>query len=237
MMPMLAGPTAGCPTLLVGPDLERNPDEFVTAAHREHAAMIYAIAMRGTRDPELAEDVAQEAFIKLLAEARAGRYPDNIGGWLYRAVSNLIISRARRAEVARRFAPRLADLGGPDQPDVVALRRERHAEACRALAALSPDERTALLLAAGGASGVEIATRVGRTHGATRAMICRARARLRAGAHAPGVRSEAPDAAAATAPAAVTLRRMPAPRASSPLAAPVTAPQLHTARVWAVALR
>jgi RNA polymerase sigma factor (sigma-70 family) len=178
--------------------------------------------MRGTRDPELAGDVAQEAFIKLLAEARAGRYPDNIGGWLYRTVRNLIISRARRAEVSRRFAPRLADLSGPDQPDAIALRHERHAEVRRAMAVLSQDERTAILLAAGGASGIEIAIRVGRTHGATRAMICRARARLRAAADGP-IRSEAPDAPAPVALAVVSLRRMPAPtRSSSQAVATVT---------------
>ena len=143
--------------------------------------MTYAVAMRATRDPELAEDVTQEAFVKLLTEARAGRYPDNTGAWLYRAVSNLVISRARRAEVARRYAPRLADVGAPDQPDVVALRREGHDELRRALAALSMDERTALMLAASGATGMEIAARLGRSHGATRALMCRARSRLRTG--------------------------------------------------------
>jgi RNA polymerase sigma-70 factor (ECF subfamily) len=141
--------------------------------------MTYAVAMRSTRDPEAAEDVTQEAFIRLLTEARAGRIPDNVGGWLYRAVSNLIISRARRAEVARRLAPRLADVATPEQPDAVAVRREGQAELRKALASLSADERTALLLAASGASGVEIAAQLGRSHGATRALMCRARTRLR----------------------------------------------------------
>jgi RNA polymerase sigma-70 factor (ECF subfamily) len=156
-----------------------SPDELVIEAHRTHAAMTYAVALRATRDPEAAEDVTQEAFIRLLAEVRAGRAPENVGGWLYRAVSNLVISRARRAAVARRLAPRLAEVAGPDQPDAVALRRESQAELRRALASLSKDERTALLLAASGASGVEIAARLGRSHGATRALMCRARTRLR----------------------------------------------------------
>ena len=184
MIPMLqpavpAGFAAVFPAVVPAPDMTSDPYAFVTNSHRTHAAMTYAVAMRATRDPELAEDVTQEAFVKLLTEARAGRYPDNTGAWLYRAVSNLVISRARRAEVARRYAPRLADLGGPDQPDVVALRREGQAELRKALAALSQDERTALVLAASGASGVEIASRLGRSHGATRALMCRARTRLR----------------------------------------------------------
>lgn len=182
MMPMLASASvAGLPVAFIDISSRPSPDEYVTSAHRTHAAMTYAVAMRATRNPELAEDVTQEAFIKLLTEARAGRCPDNAGAWLYRAVSNLVISRARRAEVARRLAPRLADLGAPDQPDVVAVRRESQAELRSALAALSPDERTALLLSASGATGLEIAARLGRSHGATRALMCRARTRLRDG--------------------------------------------------------
>lgn len=179
-MPMVAvasafSPVAGslAPALL-------SPDEYVTDAHRVHAAMAYAVALRATRDPELAEDVTQEAFVKLLTEARVGRYPDSAGAWLHRAVTNFVISRARRAAVARRLAPRLATVSAPDEPDLVALRNEGHVELRRALATLSKTERAALLLAASGASGIEIAAHLGMSHGATRALICRARARLRA---------------------------------------------------------
>jgi RNA polymerase sigma-70 factor (ECF subfamily) len=170
----------GLPGGLVANERTSTPDEYVANAHLAHAGMTYAVAMRATRDPELAADVTQEAFLRLLIEARAGRRPDSAGAWLYRAVTNLVISRARRAEVARRLAPRLADVGMPDQPDTVAVRREGHAELLLALSRLSSVERTALILAAGGASGVEIAAHLGRTHGATRALLCRARARLRA---------------------------------------------------------
>lgn len=179
MMPMLAVtsvafPVAGSPVLAAP-----SPDDYVTNAHRLHAAMAYAVALRATRDPELAEDVTQEAFVKLLTEARAGRYPDRAGAWLYRAVTNLVISRARRAAVARRLAPRLVNVGAPDEPDLVAVRNEVQHELRLALATLSTAERAALLMAANGASGIEIAAQLGMSHGATRALICRARARLR----------------------------------------------------------
>jgi hypothetical protein len=80
---------------------------FMVAAYETHSSAIYGMALGSTRDPELAADVTQEAFLHLLTEAQRGRAPDNVGGWLYRAASNLIVSRARRAAVARRFAPRL----------------------------------------------------------------------------------------------------------------------------------
>ena len=222
MIPMLQAATVAVPGSCPIAVAAVAPDAFVSDAHRAHAAMTYAVAMRATRDPELAEDVTQEAFIKLLIEARAGRYADSTGVWLYRTVSNLIISRARRAEVARRYAPRLLELGAPDQPEAVAVRREGQAEVRMALAALSRDERAALLLAAGGATGVEIASSLGRSHGATRALMCRARSRLRAGALAAtamGDTTAATAAAAPAAPAASVAPRVPVRRRTVPMGA------------------
>ena len=76
--------------------------DFITNAYEQHAASVHGITLRSTRDPEVAADVTQEAFIRLLTEAQAGRFPDNVGGWLYRTSANLVISRQRRAAVARR---------------------------------------------------------------------------------------------------------------------------------------
>lgn len=179
MMPMVATTSAVVPLAGLSMLSTLSPDDYVTNAHRDHAAMVYAVALRATRDPELAEDVTQEAFVRLLTEARAGRFPDKAGAWLYRAATNLVISRARRASVARRLAPRLAEGNAPDEPDRVALRNEGRRELNRALMTLSGVERRALLMAASGASGLEIAARLAMSHGATRAMMCRARARLR----------------------------------------------------------
>ena len=49
-----------------------------------------------------------------------------------------------------------------------------------ALARLSLADRTALVLAAHGATGEEIARRLGRSHAATRTLLSRARQRIRA---------------------------------------------------------
>ena len=111
--------------------------EVIAAAFRDHSSAIYGTALRSTRDPELAADVTQEAFLRLVVEARAGRLPDNVGGWLYRTSANLIVSRARRAAVARRLAPRLVDFDRPAEPDTVALLQEQQSELQVALAALS----------------------------------------------------------------------------------------------------
>jgi RNA polymerase sigma factor (sigma-70 family) len=152
---------------------------LIAAAYDAHAAAIYGLALGASRDPEVAADVTQEAFLRLLAEGRRGRLPDNVGGWLYRTSYNLIVSRSRRVAVARRFAPRLVSHDEPDGPDAIVLGNEGHRELDVALATLSVADRVALVMAAQGATGEEIAIHLGRTHAATRTHLCRARARLR----------------------------------------------------------
>jgi RNA polymerase sigma factor (sigma-70 family) len=154
-------------------------DDIVAAVFRDHAATLRGVALRSTRDPELAEDVTQEAFLRLFIEARAGRMPDNVRAWLYRTSANLIVTRARKAAVARRKAPCLARFDGPAQPDAIALLNEERDELDAVMATLPPAHRIALVMAADGATGEEIADRLGRTHGATRTLLTRARGRLR----------------------------------------------------------
>lgn len=156
--------------------------EAVAAAFRDHSAMIQGIALRSTHDPEVAADVTQETFLRLVVEAKAGRFPDNVGGWLYRTSANLIISRARHAAVARRLGPALVRSDQPAEPDTLAVLTEQHLELQLALGRLSSVDRVALILAAHGATGEEIARHLDRSPGATRTLLSRARGRLRAAA-------------------------------------------------------
>ena len=153
--------------------------DVVTASYQRHAAAVRGVAERMTRDAELAADVTQEAFLRLFLETRAGRVPDNVGAWLYRTSANLIVSNARHVAVARRTAPRLVRLDGPTQPDTEVVAREQDREMRLALATLPSDYRDALVMAAEGATGADIARSLGRTDTATRTLLCRARRRLR----------------------------------------------------------
>jgi RNA polymerase sigma factor (sigma-70 family) len=169
------------PVGVAGRDLARMPlAATIAAAYDAHSAAIFGLTLRATRDRDLAADITQEAFLRLLTEGQAGRLPDNVGGWLYRTSANLVISRARRVAVARRLAPRLVPRDEPDGPEAIALGNERHRELDASLATLSVADRVALVMAAQGATGEEIAGHLGRTHAATRTHLTRARARLRA---------------------------------------------------------
>jgi RNA polymerase sigma factor (sigma-70 family) len=150
----------------------------VADAFDAHQRELYAFALRASRDSEVAQDLVQEAFLRLLREV-AIRPPENIRAWLYRVTTNLVLSRGRRLTVADRWQHLLVARGTPEEPESAALRHEGTGNLETALGGLSRDARTALLLAASGFTGIEIAAAIGRTDAATRTMMCRARLQMR----------------------------------------------------------
>ena len=161
----------------------RDADDFVTAAFEAHRDELFSFLARTTRDDSEAEDLLQEAFLRLAREARAGRFPDQARSWLYRVASNLAMSRFRRKRVVNRFLGRFGGTehgGETGSPESTAVRRERTAAMEQALASLPAEARLALVLAGQGFSGREVAQAIGRSEAATRTLICRARIRLRA---------------------------------------------------------
>lgn len=174
--PAITGPAGGrTPGGPVG-----GPAGEITAAMFElHHAELYRAALRSCRDPETAEDLVQEALLRLMVEIDAGRAPDNVRAWLHRVIGNLAVSLGRRAAVSRRFAGALVSHEEPATPEMIVLDVERRSDLAAALQGLPDRARTALLLAASGYSGVEIATAIGSTDCATRTLMCRARLQLR----------------------------------------------------------
>ena len=163
----------GVPTMVEG------AERYVEAAYAAHRAQLIRWLTATTRDAAVAEDIAQEAFLRLAHEVEAGRAPESAGAWLHRVAANLAASRGRHLTVVDR---RNGELPVPEPvagPDVVAEWAEL-TEALRiALERLPIADQSALVLAARGYRGPEIARRLGRTDGATRTLLCRARARMR----------------------------------------------------------
>ena len=89
------------------------------------------------------------------------------------------MSRARHNQVVDRYAPALYDRRVGGSPEDEVLRRERDALIRDALASLSETDRAAVVMAAEGYRGPEIARALARTQAATRTLLCRARTRLR----------------------------------------------------------
>ena len=154
--------------------------DVAIAAFDEHQRALTSYAYALTRDRELADDLVQESFVRLINELQHGRRPDNIQAWLFRVCSNLVVSGARRRNVAQRFIAQIAphEAEHDDAVDIT-LRREMSGTLLEGLGRLSTDARVALVMAAHGFSGREIATSLGRTETSTRTMMFRAREQLR----------------------------------------------------------
>lgn len=149
-------------------------------AYDEHGEQLRAYLSRYTGDAASAEDLVHEAFVRLMTESAAGRSPVHVRAWLYRVALNLATSSARRRGVAARRASELCARDVAPSPEEELLAREAAQLLNGTLAGLPDDARTALVLAAHGFSGAEIARHIGRTELATRSMLCRHRGRLRA---------------------------------------------------------
>lgn len=152
---------------------------LVETAYAEHSGALVRHLTKVTRDVEVAQDLAQESFLRLAREVEAGRRPDDVGAWLHRVGMNLAMSRGRHLQVVDRRAGSLPRPAEPPRPDDIAATGELTAAVAEALSALSGAERHALVLAAYGFEGTEIARSIERTPGATRTLLCRARAKIR----------------------------------------------------------
>jgi RNA polymerase sigma-70 factor, ECF subfamily len=158
------------------PDTER----IVASAYELHRPVLWRYLTSLTHDAVAAEDLVQDAFLRLTVEVRNGRIPDDTGAWLHRVGHNLAMSRGRRLTVADRHRTELALPDQPPLPEQVVLAEERHRAVAAALDELEPVQREALVMASLGYGGPEIARWIGRTDGATRTMLCRLRAKVRA---------------------------------------------------------
>lgn len=155
-------------------------DTLIARTYADHAAALTRYARSFVRDEAAAEDLVHEAFLRLAREVREDRTPDNVAAWLFRVTANLATSRARRVAVAARFADALDGPEADPDPEAAVIDLERYEALREALQELAPHDRTALLMAAHGYRGPEIAARLGRTQLATRTLLCRARGRVRA---------------------------------------------------------
>ena len=159
--------------------LSGNLEQIVGTAYATHSGSVLRYLTSITRDTASAEDLTHDAFLRLTTEVGAGRTPDDIGAWLHRVGHNLAMSRGRRLSVADRHVGELARPHPAPSPEAAAISGEEHQAALNALSLLPLAHQRALIMASYGVDGPEIARSIGRSQGATRTLLCRARAHLR----------------------------------------------------------
>lgn len=120
--------------------LAGDPDAF-GELFRRHRDRMWAVALRTTRDPELAADCVQDAFMSAFRRAESYRGDAAVTTWLHRIVVNACLDRLRRD----RTASPLPERELPDQHDAPA-RVDTRLEVREALDRLPEGQRVALVL-------------------------------------------------------------------------------------------
>jgi RNA polymerase sigma-70 factor (sigma-E family) len=114
-------------------------DASLGALYATHAPAAVRLAGRITGDRVLAEDLVQEAFVRLATRFPDLRDPGAFGAYLWTAVTNLARSHFRRVSLERRWLER--ESGNPVMTDP-----ESHPELWDAVFRLPPRQRAAIAL-------------------------------------------------------------------------------------------
>ena len=163
-----------------------NAFEELVAAYEKN---VYNLALRMVGNPQDAEDMAQEAFIKAYHSLDGFRGDSRFSVWLYRIVSNVCLDFLRKQSRRPAFSLSMEDDDGEDVqldvPDVslspeTLLEKKLTREAVRrGLAQLPEDARQILLLREiQGMSYEEIADTLDLEAGTVKSRIFRARKKL-----------------------------------------------------------
>jgi RNA polymerase sigma-70 factor (ECF subfamily) len=145
---------------------------------RRHQDFVYGAALRVVRNPVLAEDVAQEAFVRAYKALPDFRGQAQVRSWLYRIATNLALNAVtRRREYPQQSLPEVAARRSPERETELAMMRD---DLESAIAQLPTDQREALVLREfEGLSYQEIADRLDLPLNTVRTRILRARRSLR----------------------------------------------------------
>jgi len=146
---------------------------------RRHYPLVHACAFRLLGNPEDAEDLAQECFVRAFRSLDLYRGEGSFPGWLKRILVHLAQDRYRargRTELAQALP---SELPGGREPGPEAERRELSRVVEAALGALAAPLRTALLLRTReGLEYEEIGTLTGVTPATARTRVMKARRAL-----------------------------------------------------------
>lgn len=142
----------------------------MNAVVAEHQAGLLRYAGRLLNDGAAAQDVVQEAFLRLYRSWVRGRAPDGqLSHWLYRTTHNAAVDWIRRESRLRRLHEEHAkelEVRREGAADERAEREEKRRLALRHLGRLKPAERQVLILRLQeGMSYADISRVIGRSEG------------------------------------------------------------------------
>ena len=147
-----------------------------------HTERFYRLAYRYLQSKETAEDIVQDAFVKLWEDP--GRWQaernNKFTTWFYRVVVNLCLDWQKRKKPLELGGQELSIADQRETPDVEMLRNEKHKVLEKEIAALPDRQRTALNLCFDeGLSNREAAEVMGLKLKALQSLVMRAKSTLK----------------------------------------------------------
>jgi RNA polymerase sigma-70 factor (ECF subfamily) len=105
------------PPAPASPFAARSP-EALLAELASHRPQFLAFLLRQTGDPQLAEDLLQDAFLRGMDHLGALRQNESVAAWFYRVLRNALIDHRRRQGASQRALASFAaePLPAPDTP-------------------------------------------------------------------------------------------------------------------------
>jgi RNA polymerase sigma-70 factor (ECF subfamily) len=153
---------------------------FVESLFAKHHGEIYAYLLRMLREPELAADLTQDAFVKAYRNYETLEKPENARAWLYQIAHRVALDEIRRRKIIRFFPWTGESRGSAPSAEHLVMDSHLSSDMQRALARIPERQRAALLLAElHDLTGLELAEALGVSHVAARALLTRARESLR----------------------------------------------------------
>jgi len=173
---------------LVRRSLEGSQDAYGVLVTR-YQRPVYGLIVRMVRNPGVAEELAQDVFLKAYGRLASFDPSRKFSSWLFKVAHNATIDHLRRRRVATVSLDPLGEeglsiserLAGPerDGPERAAMRRELALALEEAMADLRPEHREILLLRfREGLSYEELAEVLGLALGTVKTHLHRARKRL-----------------------------------------------------------
>ncbi|HTV09519.1 MAG TPA: sigma-70 family RNA polymerase sigma factor [Candidatus Aquilonibacter sp.] len=153
----------------------------VAALVETYSTLLFRLAHSVLRNPTEAEDVVQDTFVRVMEHRRALPEIRDLRVWLVRITWNLALDRRRRIRPEQLDDISALKLAGRNTPADLALHDARElARVFREIDRLPRAERQALLLSAIDELDTrELAELLNKSESAVRALIFRARTRLR----------------------------------------------------------
>ena len=174
--------TAKCeasPTLPGSTDAEIAAEAVFDELFRAHYQAVFRLLYRLTGDRQEAEDLAQEAFVRLHRTRAMWDAGQNVRGWLYRVAVNLGYNAARSRGRSRQrewtaFELETETERRVDSPEELAMRADEIRRVRAILAGLPERQAALLLLRHAGLSYREVAEALGVATGSVGTLLARA---------------------------------------------------------------